>query len=171
MEIQHPQQNQNKGIACLQCTHPPLIHPESVTAQLGLTTEEAEEVHRECICTQENLQVEMDWGDRIWHKQVTKQETHAHIQPYKHQVHNMMNDHNMHTMLFKHHKNLGGNFTSAYCLIKQLACKLDTPRETYGDWAEDMQWELECIMEGEYIKQDHPPLVNIMGMGTDILTH
>ena len=52
-----------------QSTPPPFVHPKSATAQLGLTTEEANKVHEECIRAQEELQEEMQRED---HKREAK---------------------------------------------------------------------------------------------------
>ena len=55
----YPQQNGNKGIARLRFAPPPIVHPELATAQLGLTPEEAKEIHKECMRAQEEIQREI----------------------------------------------------------------------------------------------------------------
>ena len=49
---------------CPRSAPPPLVHPDSAAAQLGLTPEEAEEVHNECICAQREIQEEIEEKDR-----------------------------------------------------------------------------------------------------------
>jgi hypothetical protein len=56
----HQPRDRNEGIMRPQSTPPPLVHPESATTQLGLTTEEATEVHNECLHAQEEIQEEQD---------------------------------------------------------------------------------------------------------------
>ena len=79
-----------------------------------------------------------------------KQDTHMHIPPYGHQVHDMTNDHDTYFVLFKCHKDLKGNSAGADRPIKQLAYELDSLRGTHRDWAEDVQMELQDTTEGEY---------------------
>jgi hypothetical protein len=55
---------------------PPPVHPESATAQLGLTPEEAAEVHKECIRAQEEIQEEIEEEDRVRHDWVAKADAH-----------------------------------------------------------------------------------------------
>jgi hypothetical protein len=64
------------------------------TTQLGLTPEEAREVHEECIRAQREIQEEMDGEDRAVREWTTERDTHdTHPSPFKHDTHNTMNDH------------------------------------------------------------------------------
>jgi hypothetical protein len=57
---------------------PPLpVHPESATAQLGLTPEEAQAVHEECIRAQEEIQREIEEEDRVRHQRMAEQDAHG----------------------------------------------------------------------------------------------
>jgi hypothetical protein len=53
---------------------PPLVHPDSAAAQLGLTPEEAKEVHEECIRAQEEIQEEMEEEDQVRHQRMAEQD-------------------------------------------------------------------------------------------------
>jgi hypothetical protein len=55
---------------------PPPVHPELATAQLGLTPEEAVEVHKECIRAQEEIQEEIEEKDRVRRQQMAEQDAH-----------------------------------------------------------------------------------------------
>jgi hypothetical protein len=51
-------QAQTTTTACPRSAPPPPVHPESVTAQLGLTPEEAQAIHKEGVRAQEEIQTE-----------------------------------------------------------------------------------------------------------------
>jgi hypothetical protein len=63
---------------------PPLLHPESATARLGLTPEETREVHEECLRVQREIQEEMDKEDRIARERETKRDVHDAHPPLEH---------------------------------------------------------------------------------------
>jgi hypothetical protein len=80
-------------ITCPRSTPPPLIHPESATAQLRLTPEEAKEVHKECIHAQGELQREMQWEDR---EQEAKQHTYPPLP--EHLTYDATSNHSTHVV-------------------------------------------------------------------------
>jgi hypothetical protein len=52
------------------------VHPESATAQLGLTPEEAVEIHKESIRAQEEIQEEIKEEDWVRRDRVAKVDAH-----------------------------------------------------------------------------------------------
>jgi hypothetical protein len=63
--------------------HPPLIHPNSAAAQLGLTPTEAAEVDQECIRAQQEIQKEIE-ESRIVRERKTEQNARAPPSPLGH---------------------------------------------------------------------------------------
>jgi hypothetical protein len=63
---------------------PPPVHPESAAAQLGLTPEEAQAVHEECIRAQEEIQREIEEEDQVWRKCRAQQDAQDAHQPTPH---------------------------------------------------------------------------------------
>jgi hypothetical protein len=85
----HQHHSRDQGIARPQSAPPPVVHPESAAAQLGLTLEEAEEIHKECLHAQEEIQEEMEAEDRITSKQKAGRSAHK--------AYDMTNDHDAYT--------------------------------------------------------------------------
>jgi hypothetical protein len=71
---------------------PPFVHPDSA-AQLGLTLEEATEVHEERIRAQEEIQGEIEEEDRLWRQRRELGEHGTPPPPPKYLTHNMADDH------------------------------------------------------------------------------
>src|ERR1700683_1378957 len=111
---------------------PPHVHPQSATAQLGLTQEEANEVHEECIRAQEELQEEMQRED---HKREAKQNGYPPLP--EHPTYNMTSDYDTHVVSLGHQVNDGGTASSMpeHDAIGQLEYELDTLRVGHGNWA------------------------------------
>jgi hypothetical protein len=133
------------------------MHPESAAAQLGLTPEEAEEVHEECICAQEEIQEEMDREDRIARERRNGQ--------YGHEASNTANDADAYAVLFERNGEYGGKADRTELerdAIEPLAYELIVPGERGRDWAEEMDNRVGLTTQGEYIhtsysQQPTPP--------------
>jgi hypothetical protein len=90
---QHQHQDQNNSIARPRSAPPLVIHPESAAAQLGLTPEEAKEVHKECTHAQEEIQQEIEAEDRVAHERKAGRNVH--------EAYNVTNDPDAYTVLFE----------------------------------------------------------------------
>src|ERR1700691_5035660 len=88
---------------------PPFIHPKSATAQLGLTPEEAEEVHNECIRAQDEIQKEIEEEDRARRDRITEKGAHDTELPLpEHPTYDTTSDHDAHVVSLGYQVNDGG---------------------------------------------------------------
>src|ERR1700691_4165673 len=85
---------------------PPHVHPQSATAQLGLTPEEAEEVHDECIRAQDEIQREIEEEEQARRERKAEQDTHAHVTPPGHLAYDTENHSNTPVASYEHHREL-----------------------------------------------------------------
>jgi hypothetical protein len=134
-----------------QFTPLPPLHPGSTTAQLGRTTEEAEEAHRECTRPQRGLQEEID---RRQSEQTAEQGAHdTYPPPPEHLTHDAVNEHDTRAVLLSHQEESGGDIASQSPkrdAIGQLAHELNALREGREDWAIEMEIVLKETTQGEY---------------------
>jgi hypothetical protein len=80
-EVAEPQERdkttqENTTTASPRFAPPPPVHPESATAQLELTPEEAQAIHEECLRAQEELHREMDQDYHITRERWIKRDVH-----------------------------------------------------------------------------------------------
>jgi hypothetical protein len=134
-------------------TPPPHVHPQSATAQLGLTPEEAEEVHNECIRAQEEIRKETEEEDRARRERIAEQGTHDTHPPLpEHPTYDTTSDHDAHVVSLEYQVNDGGTASPIpeRNAIGQLEYELDTLRVGHGNWAEEVDMVLSGNTQGEY---------------------
>jgi hypothetical protein len=142
-------------IAHPQSASPPLIHPESATALLGLTPKEAAEVHLRCIRAQQEIQKEIEEEERVWRQQKAERDVHnTHYPPPEHLTDDITSNHNTHIVLSNHHEEPAStaNAEPRDDTIGRLAHELGVPREAYEDWADETNRLLGYTAQGEYME-------------------
>jgi hypothetical protein len=87
----------------------PPLHPGSTTAQLGLTTEQANEVHERCTHAQETQRE----SQREEHERTAERGArNTHPPPLEHLMHDPSNDHDTRVASLDHHEEHGGDTAS-----------------------------------------------------------
>ena len=136
---------------CAQLAPPPPLHLGSATAQLGLTTEEAEEAHQECTRPQRGLQEEID---RRQDERTAEWGAHdMYPPPPEYLMHDAVNEHDTSAVSLGHQEESDGDIASQSPerdAIGQLAHKLDAQREGREDWAMEMEMVLKETTQSEY---------------------
>ena len=87
-------------------------------------------MHKECLCTQEELHREMDWDYQTAHEQQIEWDVH-HPLP-EHHVYNMTSNCDMHIALLRHQEEYSGSITNPMpeCdAIRQLVHELNLLQE------------------------------------------
>src|SRR6202050_386474 len=115
-------------------TSPPHVHLQSATAQLGLTPEEAEEVHNECIRAQDEIRKEIEEEDRARRERIAEQGVHDTHPPLpEHPTYDTTSDHDAYVVSLGYQANDGGTAspTPERDGIGQLEYELDTTRGDY----------------------------------------
>jgi len=136
---------------------PPHVHPQSATAQLGLTPEEAEEVHYECIRAQDEIRREIEEEEQARREQKAEQDAHAHVPPPGHLAYGTENHGDTPVASSEHHGELDPQTEpDRNDTIGQLAYELGVPREAHLDWAEETDRVLGYTVQGEYLQTNYP---------------
>jgi hypothetical protein len=136
---------------------PPHVHPQSATAQLGLTPEEAKEVHYECIRAQDEIRREIEEEEQARRERKAEQDAHAHVPPPGHLAYDTENHGDMPVASYEHHGELDPQTEpDRNDTIGQLAYELGVPREANLDWAEETDRALGHTVQGEYLQTNYP---------------
>jgi hypothetical protein len=129
----------------------PFVHLDSAAAQLGLTPEEAMEVHEVRIRAQEAIQREIEEEDRLRRQ---RKEHGAHPPPSEYLAYDTTDDRDTPLVLLDHHEEPGNtaSATPGDDVIGQRARELEAQPGAHKDWAEDAEEEIGYKLQGEYMQ-------------------
>jgi hypothetical protein len=125
-----------------------------MTTQLRLTPEEAKEVHDECICTQGEIQKEIEEEVQVQHQQKEQGAHNMHPPLPEHITYDTMNHNDTPVTSSEHHRELNlQQEPDQNDTIGRLAHKLSVSRDTYMDWAEETE---RVLVQSEYLQPIYP---------------
>jgi hypothetical protein len=121
--------------------------PQTATEQLGLTPEEAREVHEECIRAQREIQEEMAKEDQVAREWMIERDTRP--TPLEDDTHGTVKDDNVHVVLFQHRSESddGAVYTGHEDDSMHELAIVD---DGHVDWATEMEEAIDLSIQGEY---------------------